>query len=146
MSTSSRLISAFFTALPGLFFFLLFLLSSLLGREYWWGTYIVVLLVLLTTSLAAGFALPTVFQKLKWRYPWLWIFAQGLLGWGMALVMLGLLNATPLCVGQNNGDGNNNLGMCVFMTILSGMVYTPLYLGMLVLSAFAGHWVIRTYR
>jgi hypothetical protein len=35
MSTSSRLISAFFTALPGLFFFLLFLLSSWFGREYW---------------------------------------------------------------------------------------------------------------
>jgi hypothetical protein len=143
MSISSRLISSFFTALPGFFFFILFLLSGWLGREYWWETYLAVLIVLLINSLLFGFILPTVFQKLRLRHPWIWILAQGLLAWALALFVLGLLNLTPLCVGQNNGDGNNDFAMCNFMTALSGIVYTPLYLGILAVSSLIGHWVLQ---
>ncbi|HEU0297614.1 MAG TPA: hypothetical protein VFR47_33035 [Anaerolineales bacterium] len=146
MSTASRLVSTFFTALPALFFFLLFLVSGWLGREYWWATYLAVLIVLLFSALLFGFALPTVFQKLRLRHPWIWIFAQGSLAWALALLVLGLLNLTPLCVGQNNGDGNNDLGMCVFITALSGTVYTPVYLVILVMSALIGHWVLTSKR
>lgn len=142
MSTSNRLVSAFFTALPGFLFFLLFLSSGWLGRDYWRGTYMAVLIVLLISSLLIGFALPTVFQKLKLAQPWMWIMLQGLLSWALALFVLGFLNMTPLCVGQNNGDGNNNLDMCMFMTALTGIVYTPVYLVVLAVSAFIGHWVL----
>ena len=139
MFTSNRLLSAFFTALPGLLLFVLFLSSRWLGRDYWWGTYTVVLLVLLMTSLVFGFALPDMFQKLRMRHPWQWILIQGLLAWLISLAVLWLLNMTPLCIGQNNGDGNNDLGMCMFMTVMSGIVYTPIYFGMLVVSSLIGH-------
>jgi hypothetical protein len=142
MSTSLRLVSAFFTGLPGFLFLFLFLVSDSFGRDYWWGTYTAVLIVLSLTSLLLGFALPTLFQKLRTRQPWFWIFIQGLLPWGMSLAILGLLNLTPLCVGQNNGDGNNDLGMCMFMTALSGIVYTPFYLGLLAVCAMFGHWIL----
>jgi hypothetical protein len=142
MSTSLRLVSAFFTGLPGFLFLFLFLVSDSFGRDYWWEAYTAVLIVLSLTSLLLGFALPTLFRKLRMPHPWLWIFIQGLLAWGMSLVILGLLNLTPLCVGQNNGDGNNDLGMCMFMTALSGIVYTPFYLGLLAVCAMFGHWIL----
>jgi hypothetical protein len=142
MSTSSRLTSALFTALPGFFFYILFLQSGWLGREYWWGTYLVVLIVLLASSLFFGFMLPIVFQKLRLRYLWISILVQGFLSWTMALIVLGLLNLTPLCVGQNNGDGNNDVSMCMFMTVLSGIVYTPVYLIILAMSSLIGHWLL----
>jgi hypothetical protein len=138
----NRLISASFTALPGFFFLILFLRSGWLGREYWWGTYLTVLIVLLAKSLLFGFVFPTAFQKLKVRHPWIWIVVQGLLAWAIALIVLELLNLTPLCVDQDNGDGNNDIGMCIFMTALSGIVYTPVYLGMLAVSSLIGHWML----
>jgi hypothetical protein len=144
MSPSRRLLSAIFTALPGFVFCLLFLLTGWRG-EYWWGMYLVVLTVLLISSGFFGLMFPFVFQKLRWR-PWVWILVQGLLAWTIAYLVLALLNMTPLCVGQNNGDGNNNFGMCMFMTVLSGIVYTPVYFGLLVISALAGSWAIRADR
>ena len=143
MSTSTRLLSAFFAVIPGFIFSILFLVSRWLGREYWWGTYLMVLVVLLIASLSFGFKLPNLFQKLRIRQAWIWILIQGLLAWIVALIVLGFLNLTPLCIGQDNGDGNNDIGMCFFMTALSGLVYTPLYLGMQTISALIGHWVIK---
>lgn len=142
MSTSFRLASAFFTALPGFVFFLLFVLSSSLGRDYWWRTYVAVIIILCLTSILFGFGLQPVVERLKMCRPWAWIFLQGLLAWTIALVVLGLLNLTTLCVGQNNGDGNNDFGMCIFMTGLSGIVYTPIYLSILAASSLIGHWVL----
>jgi hypothetical protein len=142
MSTLNRFLSAAFTAIPACFFFILFLMSDWLGREYWWATYLVVLIVLLCSSLLFGFTLPSLFQKLRIGRPWIWIIVQGLLAWAIAFVFLGLLNLTPLCVGQDNGDGNNNLSMCVFMTALDGIIYTPLYLGLLAISAWIGYWML----
>ena len=143
MSAMSRFISSFFTVLPTLFFFILFLRSGWLGREYWWGTYLTVLIVLFISSMFFGFALPTLFQKLRLRHPWIWILVQGLLAWTLALFVLGLLNLTPLCVGQNNGDGNNDFALCNLMTALSGMIYTPLYLVTLTVSAWLGQRVLQ---
>jgi len=142
MSTPSRLVSSFFSALPGLVLFVLSLSASWFGRDYWWGTYTAVLLVLFMTSLVFGFALPEMFQKLRMRNPWQWILTQGLLSWLMSLAVLWLLNLTPLCIGQNNGDGNNDPGMCIFMTVMSGIIYTPLYLGLLAVSSLIGHAIL----
>jgi len=143
MPTSSRLVSSIFTALPAFVFFAWFLRSGWIGREYWWQTYMTVLIVLILSSLLFGFAFPTLFQKLRLHHPWLWIFIQGLLAWTLALFVLGLLNLTPLCVGQDNADGNNDFALCNFMTALSGLVYTPPYLFMLVISSLIGHRLLR---
>ena len=143
MSKATRLISSFFTVLPAFVFFAWFLRSGWIGREYWWETYMTVLIILMLSSLLFGFGFPALFLKLRLRYPWLWILIQGLLAWTAALFVLGLLNLTPLCIGQDNGDGNNSFAMCNFMTALSGIVYTPLYLGMLVISSLIGHLILR---
>jgi hypothetical protein len=146
MSTANCLVSAFFTAMPGMFLFILFLSSDWFGRDYWWGTYTAVLLVLFMTSLVFGFALPVMFQRSRMSRPWQWILLQGVLAWILSLAVLWLLNLTPLCIGQNNGDGNNDLGMCMFMTVMSGIVYTPIYLGLLAASAAIGHGVLSLMR
>lgn len=146
MSTSNRLISAVFTALPGFGFLALFLAASLLGKDYWWETYLVVLVFLVIASLILGFALPPILSGTKLRKPWAWIAAQGFLSWGLALVALGLLNLTPLCVGQNNGDGRNDLFLCLLSTAASGIVYTPVYLTMLGMSAGIGQWIMKSMR
>lgn len=143
MPKSSHLISAFFTTLPGVFFFILFLRSGWIGREYWWGTYLTVLIVLLISSMFFGSLLPSLFQALRLRHPWIWIFTQGLMAWTLAFFVLGLLNLTPLCIGQDNGDGNNDFALCNLMTALSGIIYTPIYLGILALSSLLGHWVLK---
>ena len=143
MSATSRLLSSFFTVLPALFFFILFLKSGWLGREYWWGTYLTALIVLLISGLFFGFTLPTLYQKLGVHHQWIWIVVQGLLAWSLALFVLGALNLTPLCVGQNNGDGNNDFAMCNLITALSGIVYTPIYFGVLTFSSLIGHWVLK---
>jgi len=103
-------------------------------------------MVLLTSSLFFGIALPTLCQKLRVHSPWIWIVAQGLPAWALALFVLDALNLTPLCVGQNNGDGNNDFAMCNFMTALSGIIYTPPYLGVLAMSSLIGHWVLQRKR
>jgi hypothetical protein len=144
MSTATRLISSFFSALPAFVFFAWFLRSGWIGREYWWETYMTVLIILILSSLLFGFAFPALFQKLRLHHPWLWILVQGLLAWTLALFVLGLLNLTPLCIGQDNGDGNNDFALCNLMTALSGLVYTPPYLGMLALSSLIGHGILRT--
>ena len=145
MSTSKRFVSAFFTVLPAVTFLGLFLLTGWVGREYWWGTYFAVLIVLLLNSLLFGFVLPNIFERLRTYYPWVWILIQGLFAWIVALIVLGLINITPLCVGQDNGDGNNDFGMCMFMTALSNVVYTPIYLMLLGASALIGHWVMKIF-
>ena len=143
MSTMSRLISAVFTAAPGFFFCALALATISFGKDdWWWGTYLYALIVLVISGLGLGFFLPLRFRTSKLRQPWMWIMAQGSLAWLLALLTLGLLNMTFLCIGQDNSDGNNNLGMCIFMTILSGSVYTPLYLSLLVASSLIGHGLL----
>jgi hypothetical protein len=60
----------------------------------------------------------------------------------LALAVLTALNLTPLCVGQNNGDGTNNLVMCIVQTGLVAVFFGPLVLGLLALAAFASSLVI----
>jgi hypothetical protein len=63
---------------------------------------------------------------------------QGLLAWIAALLDLGLSNLTPLCVGQNNSDGNNERGICLLVTALSGILYMRIYLMVLSVSSLIG--------
>jgi hypothetical protein len=141
MSTSNRLISSLFTAIPGFFILILLFATNLYGRDYWWETYLAVLIVLVIAGLGLGYLVPWVLQN---KFPtWLLIVISGIAAWVLALFVLGFLNMTPLCVGQNNGDGNNDLVMCMFMTALSAILYTPLYLGLVAASSLAGHWALK---
>lgn len=67
----------------------------------------------------------------------------GILGMILALLVMTALNATPLCVGQDNGDGNNDLGMCMGYVVLAGIVFGAVYLFLLTISALVGHWMMK---
>jgi hypothetical protein len=131
-----RLVSMAFSALPALIFFICAL--SLFQGEYFWSTYVITGGVYLIGSLVAGFILPGLVQGRGVGAPWVWIMLQGLAGWVAALGMLWLLSLTPLCVGQDNGDGVNNLGMCVMQAGLVSVAFTPAVALVLWLSAFIG--------
>jgi hypothetical protein len=58
---------------------------------------------------------------------------------------LGVFSLTPLCIGQENGDGVNDLAECMGRATMSGLVCTPVYLGLLIASAIIGNWVMKFF-
>jgi hypothetical protein len=136
-----RVLSTLFTSIPAALWLTLLILAK--GNDYYWPVYIVTSGAFLAASLAIGFLGPTLFPQSFKRHPGLFIFGQGLLAWMAAFFVLGMLNLTPLCVGQDNGDGNNNLALCVVQTLLVGFFYSPLEAVMLLLSAVLGGLVLR---
>ena len=141
MSFIIYVFSALFTALPSI----LFLSASLvLYRDEYFGlTYTIVCSMLLLTSLGLGIILPYLLKNRWLRFPWLWIFIQGIAAWFIGLLGLLLLNMTPLCVGQDNGDGSNGFALCIVQTVLVGMVYSPLAIILYALSALTGGWLVK---
>jgi len=137
----NRLLSILFTSIPAALWLTLVLLVD--GNDYFWLAYIIASGIYLTVSLIIGFLGPTFFPQSFKRHPGLFIFGQGLLAWMAAFLVLGLLNLTPMCVGQDNGDGNNDLVMCVVQTVLVGLVYSPLEFLLLVPSAVIGGNLIK---
>jgi hypothetical protein len=99
----ARWLSTLFTSIPAALWMLLVILSK--GNDYYRPVYVVTCGVFLAVSLAIGFLGPTFFPQAFKRRPGLWIFGQGLLAWMAAILVPGLLNVTPLCVGQDNGNG-----------------------------------------
>lgn len=106
----------------------------------------VVASVLLVSSLLLGFVLPLVLQLFHLYAPWVSILVGGVLAMAFALFAMTLMNATPLCVGQDNGDGSNDLGMCMGYVVLAGIVFGSVYLFFLAISAFVGHWTMKVFQ
>jgi hypothetical protein len=46
------------------------------------------------------------------------LFKASTTAWLVSLLTLTILNLTPLCVGQDNGDGSNDVKLCVIYTWL----------------------------
>ena len=136
-----HVLSTLFTSIPAALWLTLVILAK--GNDYYWPVYIVTCAVFLAASLAIGFLGPTLFPQAFKRHPGLWIFAQGILAWIAAVVVLGLLNLTPMCVGQDNGDGNNDLVMCVVQTMVVALVYSPLEFILLLPAAVTGGLLLR---
>lgn len=138
MSFIHRVATAFFTALPAVFFFLPVIAIESMRREYYWSSLLAGTLVLLGSALILGFLQPT------WLRPkWVWIMMAGATAMGLALFATAVINVTPLCVGQNNGDGNNDLGRCLGYVLLYAFFYGIPYLLMLAVSAGIGHWALK---
>jgi hypothetical protein len=142
MSTFLRFLSGFVTVLPASMF--VWILTSIsAGNDYYWKTYFIVGGIFLAASFALGFYLPSL-APVHWkRHPILWFFGLGLLAWLVAIGTLGLFNLTPLCVGQENGDGTNTLGMCMMQSVMVSLVSAPLEFIMLCLSALPGGWLVK---
>ena len=46
------------------------------------------------------------------------LFTRQAIVWCASFAVLGAINLTPLCLGQDNGDGRNSLAMCVLLTVV----------------------------
>ena len=141
MSIYLRFFSGFVTALPALVFWML--ISTSAGSDTFWKSYFIVSGVFLAVSFALGFFIPALAPKHWKRHPTLWLFSQGVLAWLVAMLALGLANLTPLCVGQDNGDGNNDFALCMVQTVMVAIVFSPLEFILLCLTALPGGWFIK---
>lgn len=55
------------------------------------------------------------------------LFYGGIAAWVVSVLLLAVLNSSSMCLGQDNGDGHNSPGMCVFLTVV-----WPVYMSILV--------------
>ena len=142
MSIFTRFFSGFVTILPaaGL---LWILISMAKENEYYWLAYFIVSGIFLSVSFALGFLVPALAPTHWKRHPSLWFFGQGLLAWLVTVLALGLINLTPLCIGQDNGDGNNNLANCMGQTVMMSIACVPLEFILLCLTALPGGWLVK---
>jgi hypothetical protein len=129
------------TTIPAVAIWIIIFVSA--GSDYYWRVYFMVGWIYLVTCLGLGVIIPYLAQRHWKHHPTLWIFGQGLLAWGVATLALIVLSLTPLCIGQDNGDGVNDLALCMLQTGLVSFVYTPLGFTMLFLTALPGGWLIK---
>jgi hypothetical protein len=143
VSFQIRLLSCVMTTIPALVYW--YLISMLAGSDYFWKTYLIVGEIFLAISMAIGFIFPSLILERWKRHPVLWLFIQGMLAWTATVIALAFFNLTPLCIGQNNGDGNNDLILCMVQTSLVSIVYSPLEFVLLCLTVLPGGWLIQRY-
>jgi hypothetical protein len=136
-----RILYSFFATLPALFW--LVLLSDDLGSYYYWRIYRLAAIFLVAFCLVLGLFSAVCLRPLWSRRPGWWLFLTGSLAWLAALGFMGLLHLTPLCVGQNNGDGNNDLIQCVVVDILVSLVYSLVHGTILALVSLLGSPVLK---
>jgi len=141
MSTFIRFYSALVTALPATALWIL--ISKTMAGEYFGKTYLIVSGIFLAVSFALGFLIPAIAPSHWKHHPSLWIFSQGVLAWLMAVLVLAVLNFSPLCIGQENGDGTNNITQCMMQTVMVPIAFSPLEFILLCLTALPGGWLIK---
>lgn len=144
----SSLVSGFILAIPALLGMVAN--AKFFAGEYFAFSYSMVLGCFWLGSFGIGFLAPWLDRRwyTKWKTFWL-LFGGACLAWFAALIVLGALNLTPLCIGQNNGDGFNGISECVIQTIAVSLVFTPLALALLVVEVIAIltlMWVARNSR
>jgi hypothetical protein len=131
-----RLLTGLISTLPALLIGLC--VFTCFRGEYYWLSYLITAGIFSLSSFVWGYWLPGFLIKGRFNNPWLWVFTAGGLAWMLAISTLGLLNLTPLCIGQDNGDGINDAGLCFLYTALAGLVYTPGMLVLLLANSFIG--------
>jgi hypothetical protein len=136
-----RILYLLFTILPALFW--LILLSENYGSYYYWRIYRLSALFLVAFCLVLGLFSAIFLRPLWSRHPGRWLFLTGSLAWLAALGFMGLLDLTPLCVGQNNGDGNNDLVQCIVVDLLVSLVYSPVHGTILAVASAIGNWFLK---
>ena len=117
MSAFKRILNAIFTTLPATGFGILEYISH--DIDYFWRIYDITIAVFLVASLFLGFFIPVFLRKILTTNPWLNVIIPALLAYIIAGLALAVISITPLCIGQENGDGTNNLSQCI---AVSGVV------------------------
>jgi len=122
---------------------LLFFATLSYRREYFFSMYAVAWSVFWIASFFAGFVIAHFMPPgaSRWRKV-LHFFIGAVLAWVLSLAVLGALSVTPLCVGQDNGDGNNDIFQCLFQNLLVSLVYTPPALLSISAAAFIASFVL----
>ena len=133
-------ISSLFSAPPAVVFSIYTLVSS--WEEYYWPTHVIMTLIYIGISIALGWLIPITMQNSQLNYPWLWLLLTGILAWMATLIGFSLLNLTPLCVGQDNGDGLNDYTLCSLYSIVIILVYSPVMLVLITLNAVVAGKII----
>ena len=110
--------------------------------EYYRTLYLIASSGYLGASILFGVVVPGWWKKTRLRKTWMWLFIQGAVAWLVVVLVLSLVSLTPLCVGQDNGDGTNDLFLCIFQSAAVSVVYSPVVILVLGLSALLGGWVI----
>ncbi len=101
--------------------------------------------IYLVASLALGFIVPYLDSRHWKRHSILWISGQEVVAWMLAILALTVLNLTPLCIGQDNGDGINDLALCMLQPAMANIIYSPMGFILLCLTALPGGWLINRY-
>ena len=133
MRTQSRIFTCIFSAFPSILFGICVLTSFI--EEYFWLTYAFMAVIFFGASSFLGLILPSILREGRFNYPWLQIFISSSLAWLVALIGFGIINLTPLCIGQDNGDGNNGFSLCFLYTLLAALMYSPALFPLLLINA-----------
>jgi hypothetical protein len=141
MSIYLRFFSGFVTVLPATAIWILISITA--GSEYFWKSYFMLGGIFLAVSFILGFFIPALAPAHWKRHPIVWFFGQGLLAWVVVILALGLINLTPLCIGQDNGDGINDFALCMAGTVMVPIVFSPLEFVLLCLTILPAGWLIK---
>ncbi|MHB1357287.1 MAG: hypothetical protein ACYCZF_15065 [Anaerolineae bacterium] len=87
--------------------------------EYYYSTYLIAGLVFWSASILLSSPIARIrwFMAARWRMV-LFYYLALTMAWLLALGVMLALSLTPLCVGQDNGDGSNSLPICVVQALL----------------------------
>lgn len=122
-------------ALPAVFF-LTYILRSF-KNEYYFPTYLSMGLFFFVASfLSSTFITHRFMNRVSHRRLVFYLFLGSAIAWIFSLVILGILSLTPLCIGQDNGDGSNDLFLCGLQVVLVSLSYSPFALLTIAIASF----------
>lgn len=137
LSLPTAILTGCIVTFPAILFLTFIVLAT--RREYYFPTYCIMGLVFFAASFLSGTFISYRFaNKVSRGRIILYLFLGLAISWLISLLALAILSLTPLCVGQDNGDGNNDLALCVVQGILVSLSYSPfalLLIGMTSLAA-----------
>jgi hypothetical protein len=140
MNRGQTLIATLTMVLPALPLVLLSMIPEYWGRIYfWWG----MLFAILSFISVSRTIRRTVIDEAS-RPSTRQFFTAAVIAWLISFVVLAVINFTPLCLGQDNGDGRNNIGMCVFLTILWPVVMSVIVIPLIYLASIIAQRTINS--
>jgi len=114
--------------------------------EYFFPIYAIASGIYLGACMVSAMTFPLGWSTGSFFRTWLGLCIQGAICWLAALLALAALSLTPLCVGQDNGDGHNTLALCMVGAFAAGLVTTPLVLMVISVCSAVGSTVLEVTR
>ncbi len=117
------------------------MVASTIGEYEYFLPYRYAGVAFLFFSPLAGFFMHPLWQRItKLDSPALQIVLTAMFAYGVTWACLAMMNFTSLCIGLENGDGENSTAHCMVGTILNGIVFAVFaFLGNLPGAAIYGY-------